>query len=392
MKILFITPCIPTQSDGKRPYNFLSYLAGKHEMHLLAMRLPPQTLEDIRHIQEFGVHTTTVEYQKSRCMMNCALGLYGGRPFRVSWCKSPDFRKTLERVLAQNDFDIVHIDRMRMGQYAPMISAPVLLDFTDSLLLYLERSHAHRRKLSGRLVDAWELRTIPKFEQWLLDKVNASLVCSSIDAREFEKLHPAHKFDVIENAVDAERFTPKTHESNHHSRCVLTGTLFYFANVDSMVFYKEEILPLLRQDDPELESHIIGTRPTKEISGMHQRDGINIFADVPRMEDYLYQDDIYICPLRVAAGVRNKLLEAMAAGMPIVTTRLGAEGLDVTDGVEVLFAESPQEFADCVKRLNASPELRKQLGDNGRAYVLQHHKLALLGEALDIIYNRIALK
>ncbi len=361
-------------------------------MHLLAMKLPPQTPEDIRHIQELGVHTIVVEYQASRSMINCALGIPGGRPFRVSWCKSPDFRMILGRVLEHNEYDIVHIDRMRMGQYAPMISAPIVLDFTDSLMLYLERSHAYRRKITGRLVDAWELRTIPKFEQWLLKRVDASLVCSSIDAREFQKHHPAYNFDVIENAVDAERFTPKNHGEIHRSRCVLTGTLFYFANVDSMIFYKEEILPLLRQDDHELESHIIGTRPTREISRMHQKYGIQIFEDVPRMEEFLFQDDIYICPLRVAAGVRNKLLEAMAAGMPIVTTRLGAEGLDVTDGVEVLFAESPKEFADCVKQLNASLELRKKLGENGRAYVLKHHKLALLGEALEGIYNRITLK
>src|SRR5690606_26455119 len=98
-------------------------------------------------------------------------------------------------------------------------------------------------------------------------------------------------------------------------------------------------LPRLREKYPDLRTLIIGTRPTREMQKLHGEQGIELLPGVPHMQEHLYQDDIYLCPLRVAAGIRNKLLEAMSAGMPIVTTRLGAEGLNLTHEREVLFAE-----------------------------------------------------
>ncbi|MFB3786506.1 MAG: glycosyltransferase family 4 protein [bacterium] len=389
MKILFVTPVVPTETDGRRPYNFLKYLAPRHEVHLIALKLPVQTPTAARHIQSLGVRVTTVDIVPFRSVIHCAAGLAARKPLRVSWCRSAEMRETIERVLSRHTFDVAHLDRLRMGQYTPWIPHPKLVDITDALMLYLERSERYRRKKMERLVDHWEMKTIPRFERWVLERVNAALVCSPIDARYLQQAHPGHTFDIIENSVDPAQFVPQSHESGHQPRCVITGTLFYFGNIDSVLYYHDEILPRLRQDIPHLETHIIGTRPVREIQKLDKRQGIQIFTDVARMQDYLFQDDIYLCPLRVAAGVRNKLLEAMACAMAVVTTRLGAEGLNVQHGREVLFAETPDEFSHCVQKLMASPELRRQLGRNGRQYVLTHHQNDVLGKKLEALYQRL---
>ncbi len=390
MKILFVTPVVPTETDGRRPYNFLKYLAPRHEVHLIALKLPVQSPMAARRIQSLGVQVTTVDIVPFRSMIHCAAGLAARQPLRVSWCRSAEMRETIERVLSRHTFDVAHLDRLRMGQYAPWIPLPKLVDITDSLMLYLERSNTYRRKRIERVIDSWEMKTIPRFEQWVLERVDAALVCSPIDARHLQQTHPGHAFDVIENSVDPEQFVPQSREEDTRTRCVITGTLFYFGNIDSVMYYHGEILPRLRQDIPQLETYIIGTRPVREIQKLDKRQGIQIFADVPRMQDFLFQDDIYLCPLRVAAGVRNKLLEAMACAMPVVTTRLGAEGLNVQHGREVLFAETPDEFSQSVQKLMASPELRKHLGQNGRQYVLKYHQNDVLGKKLEALYQRLA--
>jgi glycosyltransferase involved in cell wall biosynthesis len=388
MKILFLTPVVPTKTDGKRPYNFLRYLADEHEVHLICLKMPVQSPTDIRHLQEMGIRVSTIDIMPTRSVFNCLFGLPLRKPLRVSWCLNGDFRSALEQKLQQMSFDIVHIDRMRMGQYAKYIPFPKIIDFTDSLKLYLDRSIQYRRKIQNRFIDGWERWSIPGYERWILKNVSAALVCSTIDADYFKKDHSKYEFSVIDNAVDIDQFYPKKHEDHYQSKCIITGTLFYFANIDSVRFYDEDILPTLRKEFPSLETQIIGTRPKKEIKKLDGKKGITICADVPRMEDYLFQDDIYLCPLRVAAGVRNKLLEAMSSGMPIVTTKLGAEGLDVKHEKEVLFAETPDEYVSAVKRLLESKQLCQQLGKNGRRYVEEKHTIDVLGKKLEELYDR----
>jgi glycosyltransferase involved in cell wall biosynthesis len=246
-----------------------------------------------------------------------------------------------------------------------------------------------RRKWGERAIDMWERKTIPAFEQRVLDQVDCGLLCSTVDARFFRTLHPRGRIEVIENAVDPNQFAVQTHTSGHRPRCIITGTLFYFPNIDSIRYYAEAILPALRRTFPEMETLLIGTRPTAEIQQLDGKNGIRVLANVPSMQDHLFMDDIYVCPLRVAAGVRNKLLEAMAAEMPIVSTRLGAEGMAVHEGRELLFAEDQEAFIQQIRRLIEDRSFARDLGKRGRAYIETHHSLEVIGAKLEQLYTEL---
>lgn len=389
MKILFVTPCVPTKSDGRRAYNFIRALAGDHTIHLICLKYRVQTIEQVREIEAMGATVQWLEYQRWRSIWNCIPGSLAGNPLRVSWVKYPQLQDMVNQIVNQEEFDVIHFDRMRMGRFIPPNSPPVLVDFTDSLMLYLQRSIKLRRTWAERIVDFWERRTLVAYERKMLKRIQSALVCSHVDAQYFKRDHPQHTFEVVRNVVDTEQFQPKMHNEGHKPRLIITGTLFYFPNVDSVFYYTDEILPKIRARFPDLETLIVGTRPLPAIKALDGKDGVQIVTDVPKMEDYLYADDIYLCPLRVAAGIRNKLLEAMSAGMPVISTRLGAEGLDVEDGKHLLFAETPHEFVEKIASLVNVRSEENPMMQNARKYVIEHHSLDVLRKGILQCYEKI---
>ena len=276
-----------------------------------------------------------------------------------------------------------------MAQYLRWVGRPNVLDMTDSLPLYYKRSLQVPRTLSERAIDAWELITISGFERWASKQASAVVVCSTVDAEEMNRNCQGLKPSVIENGVDVGQFSPKQRVVCPEPRLIMTGTLWYFPNVDAVRFYYQDILPAIRRLLPIIFTNIIGSRPSAELTKLNGSMGIQVIPNVPRMEDCLYSNDIYLCPLRVASGLRNKLLEAMAAGMAIVTTRLGAEGINVQAEEHVLFAETPDEFASQVQRLVNDELFRQRLGENARKYVIKHHSHTALGEKLESLYVRL---
>jgi polysaccharide biosynthesis protein PslH len=389
MKILFVTPVIPTQSDGKRPFNFLKYLTTKHEMHLICFRLPEQKDSDLAPLREMGVVIRAViPLKRMRYLMNCGVGIPLLRPLRVSWCWDPEMRNAIRSML-RDSFRLVHVDRERMAQYLRWVGRPNVLDLTDSLPLYYKRSLQVPRTLSEHAIDAWELITISGYERWASKQANAVVVCSTVDSREINRNCCGLKPWVIENGVDVGQFSPKQRMVNPEPKLILTGTLWYFPNVDAVRFYYQDVLPAIRRFVPNISTDIIGSRPSAESIRLTGLMGIRVIPNVPRMEDCLYSNDIYLCPLRVASGLRNKLLEAMAAGMAIVTTRLGAEGIGVQAEEHVLFAETSDEFASQVRRLVNDELLRQRLGQNARKYVIRYHSHTALGEKLERLYLQL---
>ncbi|HPA46891.1 MAG TPA: glycosyltransferase family 4 protein [bacterium] len=387
MRILFVTPVIPSETDGRRPYNFLRYLAKRHQVHVLAIQLPVQTMDDTVRIAKLGANAKAF---RPGGVTSAFLSVFRGEPLRVGWCRSSGLRAMLREFVQKHSVDVVHFDRMRMGQYAINLPGiPKLIDFTDSMALYLERSMPYRISFLDRIVDGYDLATIPRHETKILEHVNLGLLCSDVDLARFQQDHPSAPIEIIQNGVNTEEFVPQTRGDVALPRCIITGSLFYFPNIDAIRYYEQEIWPRVRMRVRGIKTEIIGARPTPEINSLNDKLGLIVKANVKRMSDQLYQEDVYVCPLRVGAGMRNKLLEAMAAGMAVVTSPLGCEGLGVRHNEHVIVAENPAQFAEAIVQLVNNPEFRTKLGMQARQYVEQNHHLDIIGEKLEQAYARI---
>lgn len=390
MHILFVTPVVPSPSYGRRPYNFIRYLSREHQVYLATFLTSPRHDSIyLRQLAEWGVIARTTPHPKWRGILNCVRGFHRSEPLRSLWIQSKPLEQTIQWMLQQYPIEIAHFDRMRMGHYALDISnIPRVVDFTDALMLYLDRTRTPYRSLVARMIDWWERRTIPAYEARLLSQIEAGLCCSTTDQQVFARYHPHHPVNVIPNVVDAGQFRPRTREDSE-TRLVFTGTFSYFPNLDSLFYLVEDILPALNREHPGLQLDVIGARPPQSVRKLNQQPQIRVLADVPDMAEHLFSQDIFICPLRVASGMRNKILEAMAAGMTVISTTIGVEGLAVEPDRHYLKADSPGEFVSQIGKALNSQQLRNRLGTQAREFVASQHSLESAGQSLIQLYERV---
>ena len=391
MHILFVTPVVPSPSYGRRPYNFIRYLSRENRVYLATfITRPEDDMKALRELASWGVVARTVPHPLWKSLLNCAVGLPTLKPLRALWIRSGPLQNLIREMLEKYPIELAHFDRMRMAYHALGITGiPRLADFTDAMMLYLDRTRTPYRSLGGRLIDIWERRTIPAFEELLLKSMEAVICCSPVDQAVFHKYHPNYQVEVVPNSVDCEHFQPRHRPEGEPPRLVFTGTFSYFPNLDSLFYFMDHIWQDIRTQIPDIRLEIIGARPPTQVLRLAAQPGIRILPDVPDMADYLYQNDIFICPLRVAAGVRNKILEAMACGMTTISTTLGVEGLSVEPGKHFLQANTPQEFMDSVIKAVNSSGLRKKIGEQARQYALENHSSEVSGRMLMEIYQRI---
>ena len=389
MHILFVTPVVPSPSYGRRPYNFIRYLAGKHRVDLACFLTDPaRDMVALRQLAGWGVRVRTVEHSACRGIWNCATGWPRLEPLRTLWVRSPALKALIRELTGRNSYDVAHFDRMRMGHFALEVpKVPRVVDFTDALMLYLKRSVTPHRSVPGRVIDAWEKWRIPAYERRLLSRLEAGICCSRVDAEVFRQYHPGFPVEVIINSVDAEHFKPRSSEEKS-PRLVFTGTFSYFANLDSLFYFMEQIWPEVRRRHEGIQLDLIGAKPPERVSQLGPLPGVRVLADVPDMADHLHPEDIFICPLRVASGMRNKVLEAMASGMAAVSSSIGVEGLNVQPGEHYLEADEPGKFADCIDQVMNSADLRRRLGQHGRKFVLEQHSAEAAGKALEDVYKK----
>ena len=227
----------------------------------------------------------------------------------------------------------------------------------------------------------------------MLHSCDAHTVVSRRDQATLESSTPSATVQVIENGVDTAYFLRKTNSgASPPCSVVFVGAMDYNANEDAVIWFADHVWPSAMQRFPELRFTIVGRKPTPGVTALTDRPGIEVSGTVPDVRPYYENALAMVVPLRWGSGTRLKILEAMAAGVPVISTTLGAEGLEASHGQEILIADSPEEMLEAIAALRDSPELRTRLADLGRRLAISKYDWAIPGERLFSIYANTLCK
>jgi glycosyltransferase involved in cell wall biosynthesis len=318
---------------------------------------------------------------------NLIRGLIGPTPLNVLNYTSAPAMAELERILRNQTFDAVQIEGLHLIVYAKRIrqlapQARLICDWhnieSEILARYAENDSNWLRRL-------YALRTaalVRPLENQLLHLCHAHIVCSERERDILLQEVPQARVEVVGNGVDVEFFGANPSQNGVRRDLVFLGRMDYHANVDAALFFAKKIWPQVRARRPELRFVVVGSQPTNEVLALRNLEGVTVTGTVDDVRPFYHSALAAVVPLRVGGGTRLKILEAMAAGTPVISTTLGAEGLAVTNGKDILVADSPEAIADTAVSLQAKSPAWHSLVRNARILVQTQYDWPVIGEIL----------
>jgi len=387
VRILYLChriPFPPDKGDKIRSFHQIRHLGRSHEVHVACLVDDPA---DRAHVEPLRRHCAGVDAPfQSRGIgkAKALLALVTGRPLSVAAFDSPELSRAVSERLRAGWPDAIVVFSSAMGQYVPRAcGVPLLVDFVDAdsdkWRLYAERSGP-----ATRWVYRIEAARLGRFERDLASRAGASLFVSEPEARLLDLTPGDGHAWVLTNGVDADYFRPGAVAPPLPSpRAVFVGMMDYYPNVDAVTWYAEEILPRIRARVPDAAFDIVGRIPGARVRSLSRLPGVRVTGGVPDVRPYLGEGAVAVAPFRIARGIQNKILEAMAMGLPVVGTPSAFQGLPAasTDGVAIV--DSASDFADEVCSLLADASARHERGRAARAYVERHHRWEDHGRRLE---------
>lgn len=397
MNILYLAhriPYPPDKGDKMVSYHQVRHLGARHRLHLVCFADDRRDLVHADVLREFCASVDVVFRSPRRARIAGLRGLLDGRAISVAAFDSHALRRAAAERL--RGADIVLAFSSVMAQYVPAGDwRPRVMDFVDAdsekWRLYASRSRWPASWLYAREADR-----LGRFEEGVARSWDQSLFVCEREARVLRTRAPGVPVGVIPSGVDLDYYTPPSrltrpgngsgpHATERVPRLVFTGMMDYFPNVDGVRWFAAEVFPRVREALPTARFTIVGRNPARSVRALASVPGIEVTGAVPDVRPHLAAADLACVPLRVARGLQNKMLEAMAMGLPVVATSPAYEGLDAPEGAGIEVADDPTEFAARIVALLQDDARRREAGRRARAYVEARHKWADHGAALEAL-------
>lgn len=391
MKILNVMPYSPVPPDfggALREYYLLKSLASNHEVTVLTYGSEDQ-LEIFN--EEFGhlvkdVYMLPEPWERNYRRLAQFYSMWSSESYFQNNNCSYEMQKKIDDLLSEKDFDAVHCEFSVMGNY----------DFSDNIIRIMD-THNVEYENYRRM---WK-KTESKFRKWFyyneykkvyreeiqtLQQQDVIFSTSDQDRKIMKKDVPEVPNYVVPNGVDTSFFVPSDSVGVEPYSMVFTGMMAYTPNHDGMFYFLDKIFPLIKKEIPEAKIYIVGKRPPEALK-KRTSDSVVVTGFVDDVRPYVWRSNVFVVPLRMGSGTRLKVVEALSMKKPVVSTSIGCEGIDVTDGESILIEDNPESFAQSVIQLMENRDLCSRLVENGYNLVKQHYDWNVVGEKMLDVYE-----
>lgn len=395
MNILYIThriPYPPNKGEKIRAFHQLRQLAKKHAVHLACLVDDPEDLQHVSVLEQYCASVDVVYRSKVVSLLQATGALLTASPLSVASFYSRKLATKIRLRLQTANIDRIIVFSSAMAAYVRHVSdIPKIMDFVDvdseKWRLYTDY---HSFPLSW--VYKVEANRLARYEEEVAREFAYSLFVSQTEAELFAQRIDDRPIGVIPNGVDLEYFIPPAQQQREAAPVmVFTGAMDYFPNVDAVGYFCREILPLIRSASPKVRFSIVGRNPTNQVKDLAHLPNVTVSGTVPDIRPYLAEATLAIAPFRIARGIPNKVLEAMAMGLPVIGTTLAFQGIQATTANGIRTADEPQAFAREVLSFLTDAQLQRRCALQARQYVEQQHRWEDCGDRLAQLLDTLAV-
>lgn len=397
-KILVVTPRLPFPpigGDKLRIYNLCKELSKQYEISLISLHTSRRKTIDFP--DEIFKEAIIVHHPKWKRHLFSLLYLFSTKPIQLGYYKSIPLKNYIKHHAHKYDAIFCHL--IRTAGYSEYFEGVKLIELTDALSLTYMRSSKAEKKINlnlKSLIYKIESRRVARYEKKVVNAFDHCYVVSNIDKNHLENLNPKYKenLSVFGNGINYESFMFKSRsiKKNEIIPIIFVGMMKTLQNRDAIMWFSTHVLPIIRKKYPNIILEVHGKISAKWSNKLRSYEGVNVKGEFQDINVALKSAKIGICPMRIGAGIQNKILEYQALGIPVITSSVGFEGLICNPGSEILIANTPEQYAEQITLLVEHPEIYNNISVKARSLIEKYYswtsQLNGFADTIDGIFNK----
>lgn len=394
-------PWPPTSGGRLRIYNILKFLSINNDISLVSFVENEQELEVTPELKRIFQDVKLILLKSPSGIINKIArrlkGLFSLSSVNLDHYYAVDFQQAINSLVENHYYDLVQIENISLAQYdfSHSLNKDLKKVIVEANVIYnlAEQYSVNSNRLRDKLELKREVKKIKRMERKTLEKADLCVTMSETDKLKLMDLSPNTPFCIVPNGVDTNYFQPDPTYSFESCSLVFTGHMGYLPNEHGILWFFHRVYPILVQNGLQPTIYLVGKQPPPSIVELAQKhSNVIVTGFVEDVRDFLKHNSIFICPLLMGSGTRLKILEAMASGMPIVSTSLGCEGIDVTNDVNILIADTPEKFAEEILALYNNPVLREKVGYAANLLAVERYDWRAITKTYEIKLREITNK